>query len=117
MVSRGADVNAQDEQDQTALIAAGENTDAVKALIEAGADVNLSNGDGNTAMMLGTVAVQQLLKQAGASEKRLDDVALVEAAGCGDVAMVETLLKAGANVNYGDGGRWSRQRVRAMLLW
>ncbi len=104
LISRGADVNLQDEEGQTALMAAGENTDAVKALIEAGADVDLRDREGNTAMMLGTVAVQQLLTQAGASQEGLNDVALVEAAALGDVAKVDALLGAGANVNYGDGG-------------
>lgn len=103
LVSRGANVNAQDDKGQTALMMAGENTDAVKALIEAGADVNVRDREGNTALMMGSWAVQQLLKQAGASEEGLNNVALVEAAGQGNLSKVEDLLQAGANVNYADG--------------
>ncbi|MGB3757980.1 MAG: ankyrin repeat domain-containing protein [Rivularia sp. (in: cyanobacteria)] len=68
LVNRGADVNARNDNGETALIVACNNADSVKALIEAGADVNLPDNEGNTAMMLSDWAVQQLLRQAGASE-------------------------------------------------
>jgi ankyrin repeat protein len=103
LVDRGADPNQQDDQGQTALMIAGENADAVKALLDAGANPDLRDAEGNSAMMLGNWAIQQLLRQAGASEEGLNDVALVEAARDGDLPRVEALLSGGANVNYGDG--------------
>lgn len=74
-----------------------------KALIVAKADVNIRDSEGNTALMLGTWAVQTLLRQAGASEAGLNDVALVEAAHEGDLPKVKELIEAGANMNYQDG--------------
>jgi hypothetical protein len=68
LVSRGADVNARNDNGETAMIVAYNNADSVKALIEAGADVNIRDNEGNTAMMLSDWTVQQLLRQAGASE-------------------------------------------------
>jgi ankyrin repeat protein len=73
LIDRGADPNIQDAQGQTALMIAGENADAVKALLDCGADPDLRDKDGNTAMMLGNWAVQQLLRQAGASAVGLND--------------------------------------------
>jgi ankyrin repeat protein len=103
LVDRGADLNAQNDKGQTALLLALQNTDAVKASIEAGADLNLRDNNGNSAMMLGTWAVQRLLRQAGASEEGLNDVALVDAARQGNLTKIEELLHSGANVNYSDG--------------
>ncbi|MBE9042657.1 ankyrin repeat domain-containing protein, partial [Oscillatoriales cyanobacterium LEGE 11467] len=103
LVERGADVNARNDSGQTALFAAGSHTDAVKALIAAGADVDIRDNEGNTVMMLGTWAVQQLLRRAGASEEGLNDVALVDVARQGDLAKLEELLQTGVNVNYSDG--------------
>jgi ankyrin repeat protein len=103
LVDRGADVNAQDEKGRTALMIAGSNTDSVKALLEAGADPDIRDRTGKTAIMLGTWAVQRLLRQAGASEAGLNDVALAEAAGMGDLAKLEQLIQARADVNYDDG--------------
>ncbi|MEA5592963.1 ankyrin repeat domain-containing protein [Rivularia sp. UHCC 0363] len=67
LVNRGADVNARNDNGETAMIVACNNADSVKALIEAGADVNLQDNEGNTVMMLADWSVQQLLRQAGAS--------------------------------------------------
>jgi ankyrin repeat protein len=103
LVDRGADPDQQDDQGQTALMIAGENADSVKALLDAGANPDLRDAEGNSAMMLGNWAIQQLLRQAGASEAGLNDVALAEAARDGNLPQVEALLSAGARVNYGDG--------------
>jgi ankyrin repeat protein len=103
LIDRGADPNQQDDQGQTALMIAGENADAVKALLDAGANPDLRDAEGNSAMMLGNWAIQQLLRQAGASEEGLNDVALTEAARDGDLPRVEALLASGSRVNYGDG--------------
>jgi ankyrin repeat protein len=103
LVDRGANPDQQDDQGQTALMIAGENADSVKALLDAGANPDLRDSEGNSAMMLGNWAIQQLLRQAGASEAGLNDVALSEAARDGNLPQVEALLSGGANVNYGDG--------------
>ena len=66
LVNRGADVNAHNDNGETALIVACDNADSVKALIEAGADVNQADNEGNTPIMLADWAVQQLLREAGA---------------------------------------------------
>jgi len=84
----GADVDAQNEAGETALMLSCDRADSVKALLAADANVNLRDNEGNTAMMLATWAVQQLLKEAGASEEGLHDVALVEAAYEGDLPTV-----------------------------
>jgi len=103
LVNRGANPNARNDNGGTAIIVACNNADSVKALIEAGADVNIRDEEGNTAMMISDWSVQQLLRQAGASEEGLNDVALVEAASEGDLDKVKELLQAGANINYSDG--------------
>lgn len=54
LLKNGADVNARDEQDMTALMWASErgHTEMVKLLLENGADVNANNNDGQTALMV-----------------------------------------------------------------
>lgn len=94
---------------------AGDFTDAVKALIEAGANLNIRDKEGNTAMMRGTWAVQQLLKKAGASEAGIDNIALVEAVEQGDLNKVEQLLQAGAEVNHNDGAALETAAFRGNL--
>ncbi|MDY6901945.1 MAG: ankyrin repeat domain-containing protein [Cyanobacteriota bacterium] len=103
LVNRGANPNARNDNGETAMIVSCNNADAVKALIEAGADVNIRDNEGNTAMMISDWSVQQLLRQAGASEEGLNDVALVEAVSEGDLEKVKELVEAGANINYSDG--------------
>jgi ankyrin repeat protein len=103
LVEHGANVDLQNDKGKTALMVAGEHTDAVKALIEMAANLDLRDNEGNTAMMLGSWAVQGLLRRAGASEDGLNNVALVEASRNGNIIKVEELLQAGANVNYSDG--------------
>ncbi len=68
LVNRGADVDARNENGETAMIVGCNNADSVKALIEAGADVNIRDNEGNTAMMISDWTVKQLLRQAGAFE-------------------------------------------------
>jgi len=54
LLKNGADVNARDKQDMTALMWASErgHTEMVKLLLENGADVNANNNDGQTALMV-----------------------------------------------------------------
>ena len=79
LLVNGADVNARDLQEGTALLrAAGSfgNPPMVEALIKAGADVNATDKNGQTALMW--------------------------AARWGDSARVNALITAGANANVRD---------------
>jgi ankyrin repeat protein len=79
LLASGADVNARDLQEGTALLrAAGSfgNAQIVEALIEAGADVNAADKNGQTALMW--------------------------AARWGDSSRVKALIAAGANANNRD---------------
>ena len=71
LIEIGADVNAQDDYDMTALMwAANEGyTEIVELLIDAGADVNLQDEYGWTALMVAAnTEIRELLKAAGAVE-------------------------------------------------
>lgn len=78
IVSRGYDINMQDEDGETPLIRAAEKgrAEAVRVLLEAGADVNARDREGNTALM--------------------------EAADEGHSAIVSLLIAAGADVTLRD---------------
>ena len=78
LLTRGADVNAQDDRGQTALMVAAGFSDPkmVRLLLDHKADVNIKDGDGFTALsgseMIGGsndpdyLAVRRMLKKAGA---------------------------------------------------
>jgi ankyrin repeat protein len=74
LLEKGADVNAKDQDGDTALIrASGEgHIDVVKLLLEQGADVNAKNNAGATALiwafMQGHTEVAKLLKAHGAKD-------------------------------------------------
>ncbi len=74
LLTKGADVNAKDDEGRTALMFAVINLhlDTAKALLEHGADVNARADDGGTALML--------------------------AASCGDAGIVRVLLDKGADL-------------------
>lgn len=71
---KGADLNAKDQQGETALMraAAGNKVKIVKALINGGADVSAKDNRGHTALMRASeqrhTDVIALLKEAGARE-------------------------------------------------
>ena len=69
MVENGTDINAKDSDwGYTALIYAAEyvNLEIVQFLIESGADVNIKNNDGKTALDLAeTEEIKEVLKKAG----------------------------------------------------
>ena len=52
LIAKGSNINAQNEEKETILMMAcsGENLEAVKILLTAGAKPNLKDGDGETAM-------------------------------------------------------------------
>ncbi|OUL34366.1 hypothetical protein BV372_14115 [Nostoc sp. T09] len=105
LIQRGANVNQQDIQGQTALMHALGYSDlgVITALIEAGADLNIRDRDGNTALMkaefAGKSKAANILKQAGASQEGLKEVELIQAVNHGDIEKVKSLLQEKINVN------------------
>jgi ankyrin repeat protein len=112
LLAAGADVATRDSGGATLLMTAAHsgNLPLVKILIEAGADVNASDELGWTPLMKaaynpdldrGFADVVQVLIDAGANVEAPIGYSirpLMLAAGYGETAVVETLLKAGADV-------------------
>ena len=74
LLAKGVDINATDEDGETALMEAADSrryTGALRVLIANGANVNQADEDGETALMRaadeGTVEAVRLLLQAGAN--------------------------------------------------
>lgn len=110
-IGRGADVNARDDEGNTALIFAVSerpNSRVVKVLLDNGADVNARNNDGLTALMFAAARTTRpdvitLLFNAGAeAEAALNNgwTALMFAAAVNpDPAVIQTLCQGRAQVN------------------
>jgi ankyrin repeat protein len=112
LLSSGANVDARDSEGSTLLMLASHagNLPMVKALIEAGAAVNAGDERGWTPLMKaaynaeldrGFADVVQALIDAGADVEMPISYGirpLMLAAGYGETAVAETLLKAGADV-------------------
>ncbi|HEX8884751.1 MAG TPA: ankyrin repeat domain-containing protein, partial [Noviherbaspirillum sp.] len=104
LLALGADVNARNGADKTALILAVDNRrlDAVEILLKAGAEVDAQSADGSIAVMLALarrdpVAASVLLP--GVRDPGDIGCCLRQAAASGHVNTVRLLLKAGADVN------------------
>ena len=76
LLSQGANINAQTDQQDTAVILAGwahKSLDLVRYLVERGADVNISNENGDTPLIdaahLGTNDILKFLLQHGAERQ------------------------------------------------
>jgi ankyrin repeat protein len=91
LAKKGADLNARDKDDRTALMRAAEagNTDEVKALIAAGADVN--------AKVQAQSAASTIIHKRVPSVYTLGQTALMLASAEGHADVVKLLLDAGAN--------------------
>ena len=111
LVRRGADVNQQDAEGLTALMHAlgYSDIDVMGALIEAGADLDMRDNEGNTALMMATydqlTKAISILQQAGASQKGIKEVELIEVVEQGDVDRVKILLQENLDVNVCIGER------------
>lgn len=127
MLAAGADINSSDGEGATLLMMAchAGNLPMVLALIDAGAEVNASDERGWTPLMKaaynaeldrGFPDVAQALIDAGANVEMPISYSirpLMLAAGYGETAVVETLLKAGADVMArNDGGLTALMMVK-----
>ncbi|KAF3888140.1 MULTISPECIES: ankyrin repeat domain-containing protein [Nostocales] len=109
LVQAGADVNLKGDNGQTALMCAAFGAfgyiECVKTLIDLGADVNARDDDGNTLLMKVELhgrefRIAPMLRQAGASEEGMAEIALIKASEDGDVQRVRELINTGVNVNH-----------------
>ena len=105
LIRAGADVNAQDEFNRTPLmeqIASGNiNIEIIKLLLASGANVNLIDADGHSALYFAIIfeneAVIRYLIDNGANVKEVD--ILDAATRTGSEQLLELLLSKGADVN------------------
>ena len=112
LLTAGADPNIQDDDGNTPLINAVRShseyfstLEHVAKLVEAGADLEIKNVKGDTALMCALGGdhdeLVKLLRDAGASDYGLKEVALSKAIFDGDLAAVRELLStSGIDLNY-----------------
>lgn len=107
LIDNGGEVNGTNRRGETALMLAakGEHIEAVKLLLEKGAQIDLKDNSRHSAFHLaGTsskgIPVRRLLVQHGALEA---DRGLMEACKAGDAPKVRTLLARGADLSILDG--------------
>jgi ankyrin repeat protein len=105
LLQRGAEIDRQDAEGRTALMHALEyaDIDVIQTLLETGCNLDIRDKQGNTALMVaefrGLSEIATLLKQAGASQKGLQEVELIQAVTRGDIDRVESLLQENVDVN------------------
>jgi uncharacterized protein len=133
-------VHARDAQQRTPLHVAtfGQQREAIRALVRAGADLNALEGDKYDAVTIASVANDEetlrLLLQLGASAKqttsRYEGTALIAAAHLGHHGVVRQLIAAGAPLDHvnnlhwtaviesivlGDGGQRHQATLKALI--
>src|SRR6266567_857958 len=104
LLKSGADVNAQNAFQATALIWAGGDAVKSRMLIEHGAKVNVRTQQGQTPLVVtakrnGNSDLVRLLLKKGADVKSPGDTTLIAAAQSGDIEIMQLLIESGANVN------------------
>jgi ankyrin repeat protein len=107
LMSAGARIDAMNSVGQNALfVAARNNVEAVDLLIKSGADLNVRDEDGQTALMAmasyGDVALFQALANKGANVDLADyegRTTLMLAASNEDPAIAELMIRMGANID------------------
>jgi uncharacterized protein len=125
LLQQGADINFQDAQGRTPVMAAtyGNHVGTVASLLEAGADVNIRDDMLNTPFLYagaeGLLEILKLAYEAGADPtitNRYGGVALIPASERGHVEVVEYLLKhTTINVNHVNNLGWTAL-LEAILL-
>ena len=108
LLKMGANVNAHNDANATALMWAAKDLDKTRLLVDHGADVNVRSDDLRTPLMIaarkpGGAPIVQLLLEHGANPNpnpRADTASspLLEAATAGDAASFELLLQHGATI-------------------
>ncbi|MCY4176965.1 MAG: ankyrin repeat domain-containing protein, partial [Endozoicomonadaceae bacterium] len=107
LIDLGVDINAQNDNNTTALICAvtAQNAEAVDLLLYNNANVNIQDGDGNTALIYAatgeTKEITQLLlaKQANTDiQNKQGNTALICAVRLQRTETVKLLLASGANI-------------------
>jgi ankyrin repeat protein len=105
LIQHGANLNQQDAEGRTALMHTlrYSDMDVIETLIKAGADLDIQDNESNTALMMAEFGeltkVANVLKQAGASQKGLKEVELLQAVERGDRDRVRVLLQENLDVN------------------
>ncbi len=110
LLDNGADANARNAGNATALMWAVADVAKVRLLVDRGADVNAVSTSGRTALFLaalsdGSAEVVKLLLARGANARVVDGLqmtTLVAAASGNDAATVRQLIEAGVDVNAAD---------------
>ena len=112
LIDAGADVNAKNSFDATALMWAAGDPVKARILIEHGANVNSVSKQGRTPLIIaaahhGAGETVRLLLEKGADARAKDGMgttALLQACFAGDIEVVRMLLEKGADVNGADKG-------------
>ena len=107
LLSAGADINAKNAFDATALLWSANDLAKVRLLVSNGADVNARSKQGRTPLLVaasqdGASEIVKFLLDKGADVSARDgagSTALVAATEANDTATVSLLLQKGANVN------------------
>jgi len=110
LLAAGADPNIPNDSGRTPLMTAvyGHSSfcstiNSINRLVEAGTDLEIKDSVGSTALMMALYSDKEeiagLLREAGASDFGVDDVALYKAASSGDVSAVRQLLSKN-NINF-----------------
>jgi uncharacterized protein len=125
LLDQGANINAQDAQGRTPVMAAtyGNHIGTVAALLEAGADVNIRDDLLDTPFLYagaeGLLEILKLSYEAGADPtitNRYGGIAIIPASERGHVEVVEYLLKhTTSNVNHVNNLGWTAL-LEAILL-
>jgi hypothetical protein len=111
LLGEGADVDAKNNQGDTALLLAAKSgkIDTARLLIEKGANIEAKNNVGETALIAactsGHAEIAQLLVEKGAATDARDDggaTPLMYAGLGGNTAIIDLLLLKGANINAQD---------------
>jgi len=111
LIDAGADVNARNQMNATALLWAAGDPEKSRLLIDRGADVKAQSKQGRTPLMVaamrrGNSAIVELILSKGVdiqARDRLGATALNLAARAGDLDTVKLLIAKGADPNLGDG--------------